>query len=464
MEWICPQLTLFCAPRGRWDESRQMMRSLAFAGLILLAAESAAPGADLAPAQKAAICGTRASCRIVAMSDAGNGVGGVNLAVAEARFALADKPESAPDDGCRSDEGDNDGGHEFWLLQGADTPKLLLALCNDGYGAADVGDDKVTVTPNGLVYEQDGGSNWRWNVTKKIRLSPLAVTHELSCSYNIIGPLTGQVTDIDRLALHARSVGYTADAKQTDDIGDCPDWPTGPDSVLPTGPTLAGGYAIPAPMGNATTPLPGGSALADCALDLSTDGLHGFLVYGQAATPDSAATLRAIQETSTSLLLQIRDPMAAAELSAGKAKSWVQQPHVEVWTSQEGEAGENGAPNIVYQQFAVGLDGRTFPGAGDPASLPEVAHWAAKDETGRDVTVLRLSWDEQSDAPLGGVGVVYSQAADGKQARLVSNALIKKNQPLYLPPVWWNEPEDNGIPGGRCALDDSKLLRLAGAP
>src|SRR5262249_23243199 len=125
---------LYSARLSAGGTNRAMMRTLAFVGLILLAGEGAAPGADLAPAQKATICGTRASCRIVAVNDAGKSAGAVNLTVAEARFALADKPESAPDDGCRNDEGDNDGGHEFWLLQGADAPKLLLALCNDGYG------------------------------------------------------------------------------------------------------------------------------------------------------------------------------------------------------------------------------------------------------------------------------------------------------------------------------------------
>jgi hypothetical protein len=52
-----------------------------------------------------------------------------------------------------------------------------------------------------------------------------------------------------------------------------------------------------------------------------------------------------------------------------------------------------------------------------------------------------------------GIGVVYSQAKDGKQARLVSNAQIKKNKPLYLPDAWANIPEDNGIPSGRCAVN-----------
>src|SRR5262249_19669436 len=360
-------------------------------------------------------------------------------------------------------EGDNAGGQVSWLLHAAAPRKLLLSLCNDGYGAADVGEDEVTVTPNGLVHRQVGGSNWRWEVTKKIRLSPLAVTHELACSYFTLSPLYGTVLDIDRQSLHARSVGYTGSAHPSEDDVGCPNWPTGPDSVLPTGPDLAGAYAIPLPMAGNPAPLPAGSALADCALELTTDGLHGFLIYGKPAAPAEAAILRVIQETPTSYLVQVHDRLAAGELAAGKAKSWVQQPHVEIWTAAEGEAGENGERNIEYRQFAVGLDGHTFAGAGEPQDLPQVTPWAAKDEAGGDVTVFRLGWDTEDKTPREGVGIVYSQAVGGKQVRLVSSALIKKNQPLYLPAGWWNSREESGIPGGACALDAAHLLRLAAA-
>jgi hypothetical protein len=443
-----------------------MLRTPTIIALALLAIAPLVAGADLAPDQKAAICGQRTTCAIAAVNDAGKGAGDVKLAVVEARFGLADKLDSAPDDGCRT-EGDNDGGHEFWLLQGAAPPRLLLSLCNDGYGAADVGEDEVTVTPNGLVHRQAGGSAWRWDVTEKIRLSPLAITHELTCSFHTLDPLSGVVVDVDRLTLHARSVGYAASAHATGEDGSCPNWPTGPDSVMPTGPELAGAYAIPRPT-DGLNRLPDGSALADCALELTTDGLHGFLVYGKAAAAKDAAILRVIDETAQSFLVQVHDPTAAEELAAGKAKTWVQQPHVEIWMRKEDYSDANGPPKTLYQQFAVGLDGRTVAGAGDPTDLPDVQRWTAKDEAGRDVTVLRLSWDSEEKAPREGIGVAYSQAAGRQQARLVSSALIRKNRPLYLPAVWNNAREENGttsgIPSGTCAVDASGLLRLATAP
>jgi hypothetical protein len=444
-----------------------MFRWLAFAAVTVLATHAFA--ADLTPDQQSAICGARKTCK-TEVADAGQGPGNVKLTIAVAHFGVADKPEDAPEEGCMGDpevaDGpERDGGEEVWLISGNDAPKRLLALCNDGYGAAGMGEDQLEVSPNMLTWDQSGGSNWRWTVTKQIRLSPLAVVSEFDCSYNDVAPGTGVVTEIDRRSLQARSVGAVAGSKfKDDDEAGCPNWPTGPDSTLPTGPDYAGGYAIPMPDGgkDATgVALPDGTALGDCARELSTDGLHGFLVYGKAADAATAATVRVIKETDTTLLIQVYDPSAAAELSAGKAKSWVGQPHLEIWTSEmanpEDNDGENGQ-TYVFHQFAVGLDDETYPGANAVSPLPTVTHWAAKDEQGHDVTVYRVKWTGDENRPDFGIGVVYSQAKDGKQARLVSNAQIKKNKPLFLPDAWINMAEDNGIPGGRCAVGAGKRL------
>ena len=449
-----------------------MFRWLAFAAVTVLVTQASAAqvlAADVTPEQQSAICGARATCKIET-ADAGQGPGNVKLTVAVAHFGVADKPEDAPEEGCMGDpevvDGpEHDGGQEVWLIAGNAAPKRLLALCNDGYGAAGVGEDQLEVHPNMLTWDQSGGSAWRWVTTRQIRLAPLAVVKEFDCSYNDVAPGTGVVTDIDRLTLQARSVGSVSGQKfSDDDEAGCPDWPNGPDSTLPTGPKFAGGYAVPMP--NPGTDASGiayadGIALGDCARALSTDGLHGFLVYGKAADAASAATVRVIKETDASLLIQVYDPTAAAELSAGKAKSWVGQPHIEIWTSDMANPEDNDGANgetYVFHQFAVGLDDKTYPGANAFSPLPTVKHWAAKDEQGRDVMVYRVKWEGDENRPNFGLGVVYSQAKDGKQVRLVSNAQIKKNKPLFLPDAWMNMPEDSGIPSASCAIGADKVL------
>jgi hypothetical protein len=450
-----------------------MQRLLFTLCLLLLAAP--AFGADITPDQKSAICGARASCTLIA-TDAGQGAQHEPLTVVEARFALADKPQDAPEQGCINDTGaenapEYDGGHEFWLLAGDAAPKRLLALCNDGYGASSVGTDDIKVGPNQIVHEENGGSAWRWDFTKTIQLSPLRVLRELDCSFNDIAPGTAVVTEVDRLHLHARSVGYVAGQKFGDDDPiDCPDWPSGPDSTLPTGPQLAGAYVVPMPAGPGPDgqgiAYPDGIALGDCALSLSTDGLHGFLFFGKPAESAHAASLRIIKETESSLLIQVYDPMAGAELKSGKAKSWLGQPHIEIWTAEmlnpDDNDGENGQ-SWSFHQFAIGLDDKTYPGTKAFSPLPKVAHWSAKDEAGRDVTVYRVKFEDEEHRPDFGLGVVYSQAENGKQARLVSNAQIVKNKPLYLPDSWSNAPEDSGIPSGTCTLGPDKVLKLTNA-
>ena len=445
-----------------------MVRWLVFAAVTFLATQAAA--ADLTPDQQSAICGARKTCKVT-VADAGQGPGNVTLTIADASFGVADKPQDAPEDGCigdmeAADAPAHDGGREIWLIAGTDAPKRLLALCNDGYGSAGTGEDMIEVTPNMLTWDQSGGSAWHWNVTKKIRLAPLAVVKELDCSFNNMAPGTGQVTEIDRLTLQARSVGSVAGHKFSDEDGvGCPDWPTGPDSTLPTGPEIAGGYAIPMPKAGPEDDglgYPEGTALGDCARALSTDGLNGFMVYGK-PIDEGAATVRVIKASEASLLIQVFDPSAAAEMKSGKAKSWIGQPHLEIWTSDMANPEDNDGPNgetYVYRQFAIGLDDQTYPGVNAFSPLPKVTHWAAKDELGHDVTVYRVKWDGDEGRPSFGVGVVYSQAENGKQARLVSNAQIKKNKPLYLPDTWANVPEDSGIPSGSCAVNAEKRLDL----
>ena len=84
------------------------------------------------------------------LHDAGSAASG-NLGVAELHFGLADKPDDAPDEGCiAGDYETRDGGVEYWLLEGDAAPRLILQLCNDGYGAAGVGEDEVTVAQQPL--------------------------------------------------------------------------------------------------------------------------------------------------------------------------------------------------------------------------------------------------------------------------------------------------------------------------
>ena len=105
---------------------------------------------------KPAICGSRSTCAVTTLKPAGHAEAGTTLMVAEVQLGIADAPD--PQTGCRGEGEANDGGQEYWLVEGNDPPRLLLELCNDGYGAGGVGEDEVTIGDNRLSHFQAGGS------------------------------------------------------------------------------------------------------------------------------------------------------------------------------------------------------------------------------------------------------------------------------------------------------------------
>jgi hypothetical protein len=438
---------------------------------LLLGAASGADAATPTAEQKALICGARASCKVTRMTDAGKDGEGKALAVVELHLALADRPAEAPEEGCFSNPGsadERDGGIEYWLIRAGDAPQRLMSLCNDGYGAAGVGEDEVTIGKNRLIHEQSGGSAWRWDATVTYSLSPYRELKERTCSFHTLTPKSGTILDLDMRKLQARSLGWavTANAggasdQESDEDGEmgCPDWPKSLDRKFVPQPTAdsVAAYVVPAPLGNAADSLAQGTALGSCSLKLTTDGRNGFLVFGKPAGAAAAGDVRVIAQGYNELLLQIYDPTVAKESEAAKGKSWIHAPHFEIWTATESQDTE-GMPATDMFQLGVGLDGQLYQGAGKPADLPTLERWSATDEQGRSVQVIRLHWEDQW-AFLAGLGVVYSQSQNGKQARLISTTGIAKNRPLFLPTVWAHQPEERGQGGAHCAIEN-KVLTL----
>ncbi|MGH6880958.1 MAG: hypothetical protein ACREFM_08565, partial [Hypericibacter sp.] len=420
-----------------------------FVLLSVLGAAATANAAVPTAEQKAAICGSRSSCKITKTTDAGKDSEGKALAVVELHLALADRPAEAPEEGCFSDPDSDakDGGIEYWLISAGDAPLRLMSLCNDGYGAAGVGEDEVTIKDNRLIHDQSGGSAWRWEAVVTYSLSPFRELRERSCSFNTVMPNSGTVLDLDMRSLQARSLRWQESANAaSDEDGEmgCPDWPDSLDRKFVAQPTSdsVAAYVVPAPLGSAADPVATGTVLGNCSLELSTDGKSGFLVFGKPADGEASADIRIIAQGYNELLLQLYDPTAVKETAAAEGKSWVQAPHFEIWTAVEAQSADEPA-GVDYYQLGIGLDGKLYPGAGKPADLPVVERWSGTDERGRAVQLFRLRWEDQW-AFLAGVGVVYSQSLNGKQARLVSTAGIVKNRPLILPAVWAHQPEETG--------------------
>jgi len=78
------------------------------------------------------------------------------------------------------------------------------------------------------------------------------------------------------------------------------------------------------------------------------------------------------------------------------------------------------------------------------AKAPQVRRWTAKDEKGRLVTVLLLTWSDD----LGKTAVSYSQAENGREARLVTNVAMARGVPMVMPSVA-GMPTRCAVHGGR---------------
>jgi hypothetical protein len=385
------------------------------------------------------ICGSRKTCRVATSTPAGKSATGSPLTVVKLTLGLKDKPEDAPDEGCRDVSGGFNGGVEYWLLAPPAQPVRLLALCNDGYGAAGVGDDRVEVQSNRLIYTQEGGSNDRWKSTRTVQLSPRRGLSIDSCAYRATSPGSGVADHADLSSLKVLSVAQDdRDPAFADKDAGCPAVRAA--SNAQPGPGLFAGIAVPAVSQTAGAQYRSGTPLGNCAIRVGTPDTPGFGVYG---TPlvQRRAELRMIALDRQTLALQLYDPQPAPS-----GTSWVQSDHFEIWTGKDRSHEHNRPEAAATAQIGVDLDGKVYAGVGKPA-VPEVKHSKTSDESGRPVHLFELRWPDE-DALAAGVAVVYSQADRGRQSYVFATTGIVRNRPLYLP-AFSELPLSCGVVNGR---------------
>ena len=155
----------------------------ATATVLVLSLLGAPPAAGPDP-----LCAKREPCTVVETLDAGKDAQGRPLQVKHLELGWADVETSDEflgrkfGPGGRKEEGSRAEGQceaaEWWLVHPSQPAQLLLSVCNNGYGAAGVGEDLVTVADNRFTHEQSGGSRQRWSVSRTLQLSPLRLVIE----------------------------------------------------------------------------------------------------------------------------------------------------------------------------------------------------------------------------------------------------------------------------------------------
>jgi hypothetical protein len=385
--------------------------------LALLAGPAWAQAPDWEAAQ---LCARQDPCRVAQRTDAGRDGDGHALAIVE----LALGETNAEGTTCR------DNRRQFWLLAEGTAPRLLLDLCNDGYGAAGIGEDEIAITPNQLVYTQSGGSNWRWTVARTVRLAPLAVTSETREGFWTVGANRQEVSwDWTRLTGHGRWWAPPCpfrDRRLSDQEIEAPD-------PLPYEYT-------PIPRVDAAA-MPGAldAELGSCALQIDAGGSSGFVIAGR---PDAASASREWLR-----VLQLGDHDVLITVGAGP---WRGSDRIELWTSSAFGYGTQclsaaERPN----QWTIGIaDGRLTRGAGPGAQRPRIVARRERRDGASTIVTFHVQLVDLTHS----FAAVLARGDRPRSGRAIATARMRLGRAavvgevIYLPSA-----------GLRCAVRDGRL-------
>ncbi|MDP9196554.1 MAG: hypothetical protein M3O22_07310 [Pseudomonadota bacterium] len=376
-----------------------MRLSLVLSAAVLVLLSGGAPAAEMPEP-----CLGRERCQMVKTHNAGTGADGEQISLVETR--VASPPGTEPFAACGRTQ-DVSGGQEYWRLVMGKKDKSwsmdsqpVLTICNDGYGAAGVGQDTVTVSANTLRRVQSGGSADRWEREETLNLSPLYLKAWRECGwYNGTGDSYATAGSADPFIVRS----WWAEGKK----GVEPHCPDTSDPKTATGLVLP---VVPVEGG-----VPEGTSLGSCAMDV-TDRT-GFYIVGK----PGKAFFRTVATDDGGLYVQVQDPALV-----NSAKSWVRNDHVEVWVFDPVDQTEDAG---FWQIGVLPVEGTVVTGYGKPAALPKVRRWTTT-EAGQPVTVLHLQWPgleyltgQQGTAQ---VAVLYSDSDTGeRQDRLLGTVPVK---------------------------------------
>ncbi|OJH42042.1 hypothetical protein [Cystobacter ferrugineus] len=307
-----------------------------------------------APTASVPLCAGREPCQVAESLDGGTDARGQRLRVVRLDlgwFSSDDAPEvkgrkfgagrrangSLVEDDCAASE---------WWLVSPDAAQLLLAVCNDGYGSAQKGEDTVKVKNGLFSHVQVGGDSQRWLHTRVWRLSPLQRVREGHVNF-----LTGHdEVEVDRTAWDFSTLqGSRLLGPDT-----CQDGPFAPSKrMLP--------YLPRVPMDKAYVEEGWMRAgLGACALQ-AKNVLAGKLKSAR------DASLKALLVAPDTLILEVRDNLWVG--SGGK--TWREDDHLELWLGPKSpeELTGCGKPDADERpvQWSIGLTtGLVYPGFGPP--------------------------------------------------------------------------------------------------
>jgi len=363
----------------------------------------------------------RAPCHAAEWFSGGTDSAGRELVVV--KLALFDGP-GVGDDIERKQAGACDH-YEYWLVPLAGgravEPRLLLGVCNDGYGAAGVGEDLVEVSQNTFKHSQEGGSAWRWSETVSVSLSPLRVRALESNSFWTLDAHF-RSTRFDWETFRGREAWYTpyckADGSMDAEPLDSDDVSIGGDLESPPSYAYASELVPVVTLDPKFVEAPGSVALGACALTLDAGKTTGFVLEGTAGEASDASLSIVAHPDGKRVFIEVRDDV----LTLRPAQRF---DRLELWSS-EGKGGREESHCVAPSQaqisaFDIDMTGRVDRKRGQ-GRAPKVSVVDA----GSGVRRFVLSWQKPTER----FTLVYADSDDGTATeRRFATSMLRPDNP-----------------------------------
>lgn len=399
------------------------------------------------------LCAARAPCALVEVKSASAGLWIVKITTDPGGHADAASPSP---ERCVP--------YEHWLVRAKGSSivdrRELLRTCNDGYGAAGVGEDVVTIEPGLFTHVQRGGSAWRWEHGRTLELDPLRMKGITWWSGSTISPVSERGA-FDWSSFRGRARWYRPPCPAG---GGPPPTPDADELDIVSRPNDPRAYVYdPLPVvelpesfrsgGFASTPL------GTCAPPIDGVGERGFVVSG-APGDDADARLRIVaartgDPKTTELYVEVAD-----DVSIGPSAKWALDDHLQVWLQEDDPDPSElclptsaGAGAGALTEWIVRLvDGKTFPGLHAGGSTPIVVSRATgKSVDGRAVTRLKLVLTAPS---LQAITLAFSDSDDGKTIeRVIAHSRLSPGKAATLGRLWPVDPKEAICTSASGALD-----------
>lgn len=414
------------------------LRPAALAAMLLVLCCDALAASAALPAR---LCAGLPDCQPGERLDAGRAADGAPLEVLEVRWTAQDADEQA----C------NGGAQAYWLHRGSDDDwRRLLRLCNDGYGAAGVGEDFVEAGAAQLRHQRSGGSNWRWSTETTIGLDPVRVQAVRSDAFlSVASGCHRTLTDPAR-ATRAGWLHPVDDSDENAEIANCDFDEKRPHyrAIPQLGSVFGQEDRAGALRSSFETWRRDQVALGSCALEFSGRDASGFVLHGK---PDERApvTVRVLAVDELHWLVGVQAPGREPAASA----SWIKDDRLELWIGKFLFTWPHDME--APRQYGVRLaDAKVFPGHNaDQSALPTVERWQANGWTWLAIDFSSV----QPDYGVFSATVVYGQGDGKSQGLMLGSSRLKFGEATSLGDFWSDYSHD-------CALRDGAIERTTLRP